>query len=184
MKKEFTIYKQASRYRSPWDLRTRILRFLWNISWAAMCSWTPKPFNRWRLLLLRLFGAVINGTPFVHQHARIEVPWNIILHDGVVIGDRTALYSLGPIEIKARATVAQEAYLCTATHDFSDPNLSLITAAITVEEDAFISARAFIMPGIIVGKMAIVGACAVVTKNVPGKMVCAGNPCRPIKPRA
>ena len=182
-KKDLKVYKQASPYDSPWSVKTRILLLLWNISWALFCSWTPKPLNSWRLLWLRLFGTVIHGTPFVHQRSHIEIPWNVILHDHATLGSGAILYSLGSIEIKARSIIAQEAYLCAATHDFSDPNLSLVTASITIEEDAFIGARAFVMPGITIGKGALVGACAVVTRNIPERTVCAGNPARQIKQR-
>ena len=44
----------------------------------------------------------------VHQRARIAIPWNLTLHDRACLGDRANAYSLGPIEIGARATVAQE----------------------------------------------------------------------------
>ncbi len=142
----------------------------------VFCAWTPKPLNRWRLLWLRIFGARIYGLPFVHQRARIQIPWNVTLHDRATLGDRANLYSLGEIEIAARAIVAQEAYLCGGTHDFSNPNIPLQVAKITVGEDAFIGARAFVMPGLTIGARAVVGACAVVTKDVAPSVVVAGNP--------
>jgi putative colanic acid biosynthesis acetyltransferase WcaF len=78
------------------------------------------------------------------------------------------------------ATVAQEAYLCTGTHDFSDSSFQLITKKITIENNAFIGVRAMIMPGITVGRKAIVGAQSVVTKNVKPNQIVAGNPAREI----
>ena len=81
------------------------------------------------------------------------------------------------------ATVAQEAYLCTGTHDFNDSSFQLITKKITIEDSAFIGVRAMIMPGITIGKNAIVGAQAVVTKNVPDNEIFAGNPARKISRR-
>ena len=65
--------------------------------------------------------------------------------------------------IGARATVAQEAYLSAASHDFDDPNMPLVAAKITIGEDAFIGARAFVLPGVTVGPRAIIGACSIVT---------------------
>ena len=62
------------------------------------------------------------------------------------LGEYTNAYSLGKIEIHERATVAQEAYLCTGTHDFNDPSLQLITKPIAVGKNAFIGARAMILP--------------------------------------
>ena len=151
---------------------------VWEYCWSLFCGWTPKPFNRWRLFWLRIFGAKIHGLPFVHQRARIQIPWNVTLHDRATLGDRANLYSLGEIEIGARAIVAQEAYLCGGTHDLSDPNLPLQVAKITIGEDAFIGARAFIMPGVTVGARAVVGACSVVTRDVVENTRVAGNPAR------
>src|SRR3954466_6650888 len=168
---------------SPWSLENRLMRLLWEFSWAVFCVWTPKPLNEWRLFWLRSFGATIQGTPFVHQRARIEIPWNLTLHDRACLGDRANAYSLGRIEIGARATVAQEAYLSTGTHDFSRPEIPLLTAKITVGEDVFIGARAFIMPGVTIGNGSVIGACSVVTRNVPENSIAVGNPCRVIGER-
>jgi len=65
--------------------------------------------------------------------------------------------SLGEIEIGARAVVAQEAYLNTGSHDFSQSSMPLVVAKITIGEDAFVGARAFVMPGVKIGARAIVG---------------------------
>src|SRR6266850_8266699 len=132
---------QTSAQESPWPIGDRLLRLLWEFSWLVFCEWTPKPLNSWRLFWLRLFGAEINGTPFVHQRARIAIPWNLTLHDRACLGDRANAYSLGEIEIGARAVVAQEAYLSTGSHDFSHPALQLVTAKITIGDDAFVGAR-------------------------------------------
>ena len=148
---------------------------LWGFVWLAACRWTPKPLNRWRLFWLRLFGARIEGTPFVHQGARVQIPWNLHLRHRACLGDGAMAYSLGLVEIGEGATVAQEAYLCAGTHDFKDPNLPLVTAPITIGPRAFIGARAFILPGVTVGEGAVVGACSVVTRDVPPGVVVAGN---------
>lgn len=175
--------EQTSPYQSPWSGGDRVLRVLWEFCWFVFCIWTPKPLNLWRLFWLQLFGAKINGTPFVHQRARIAIPANLILHDRACLGDRANAYSLGQVEIGARATVAQEAYLTTGSHDFANPALPLTTAKITIGEDAFVGARAFVLPGVTIGARAVVGACSVVTKNVPPDVIAAGNPCRVLRPR-
>jgi putative colanic acid biosynthesis acetyltransferase WcaF len=177
---DFKTYEQESAYVSPWSAREKAGRLAWEVAWALFCSWTPKPCNGWRLFWLKCFGAKIEGTPFVHQKARIQIPWNLTLRDRSCLGDRANAYSLGEIELREGSTVAQEAYLCTGTHDFAHPALCLKVAKITVEPHAFIGARAFIMPGVVVGEGALVGACAVVTKDVGPGAVVAGNPAREI----
>ena len=175
--------EQKSPYQSPWTTENRLLQVLWQFCWFLFCSWTPKPLNEWRLFWLRAFDAKIHGTPFVHQRARIAIPWNLTLHDRACLGDRANAYSLGEIEIGARATVAQESYLSAASHDFNDPTMPLTAAKILVGEDAFLGARTFVLPGVRIGAGAIVGACSVVTKDVPDNVIAAGNPCRVLRPR-
>lgn len=105
------------------------------------------------------------------------------MEDRACLAPYSQVYNLGPVVLKARSTVAQEAYLCGGTHDFSDPTLALVVGEIVVGEDAFIGARAFVLPGVHIGDGAVIGACSVVTKDMPAWTICAGNPCRPIKPR-
>ena len=156
---------------------------LWEYSWLLLCSWTPKPANGWRIFWLKVFGAKIYGQPFVHQRARIQIPWHLILHDRACLGDRSNAYSLGVIEIHEHATVAQEAYLCTGTHDFNQRSMNLITSPISIGSYAFIGARAFVMPGITIGAYSIVGACSVVTKDLLPNEIVTGNPAQTIKHR-
>ena len=181
--KKFVKPDQRLAHESPWPLGHRVLRLLWETSWALLCAWTPKPANPWRLFWLRVFGAKIHGTPFVHQRARIAIPWHLTLHDRCCLGDRASAYSLGEIEVGARATVAQEVYLSTGSHDFDRPGIPLLTAKITIGEDAFIAARTFVMPGVTIGARSVVGACSVVTRDVPADVVAAGNPCRVLRAR-
>jgi len=180
MIKPLKTYPQKSPYDSPWSFRERAGMMLWRLCWAFFCAWTPKHLNGWRVGWLRLFGATIHGQPFVHQRARIAIPWNLALHHHSCLGDRANAYSLGEIEIHEEATVAQEAYLCTGTHQFDSPNRELQTAKITIGPGAFICARAFLLPGVTIGARAIVGACAVVTRDVAEDTVVAGNPAVPV----
>jgi len=180
---EKTTYDQVSPYASPWSVRERVGFLLWAGAWTLFCRWTPKPLNPWRLFVLRCFGTKIEGTPFVHSRARIQIPWKLRLAHRACLGDRANAYTLGEIFIGAGATIAQEAYLCTGTHDFASPALPLQTAPIFVGADAFVGVRAVVLPGVSIGARAVVGAGAVVTKAVPENSIVAGNPARVIGTR-
>ena len=176
-------YEQATPYESPWTVAQRIKMLLWSGAWSVFCAWTPKPLNPWRLLVLKWFGANLSGTPFVHPRARIQIPWNLSMKHRACLGDRANAYTLAMVTIEEGATVAQEAYLCAGTHDFSLLALPLQTSPIVIERDVFVGARAFILPGVRIGARAVVGACSVVTKDVEPYTVVAGNPARPIGKR-
>jgi putative colanic acid biosynthesis acetyltransferase WcaF len=180
----FTTHQIEHRYASPWTTSERVKMLLWDFCWALFCEWTPKPLYPWRLFWLSRFGCKIHGRPFVHQRARIQIPWHITLHDRAAIGDRANLYSLGEIEIGPRAVVAQEAYLCTGTHDFGDVDMPLQTSRITVGADAFIGARTFVLPGVRIGEGSVVGACSLVTRDVPPWSIWAGSPARYMRNRS
>jgi putative colanic acid biosynthesis acetyltransferase WcaF len=178
--KAFRVHEQASPYASPWGLGIRIKVQLWEMCWALLCRWTPKPFNRWRLLWLGLFGATIDGAPFVHGRACIVRPWNLTLHRRACLGDGSVAYCLDRVELGVGSTVAQGAYLCTGTHDFDDPNTPLKTAPISVGAGAFVGLRAIILPGVRVGAGSVIGAGAVLSRDTEDWAIYGGIPARRI----
>lgn len=175
--------KQDSKYQNPWPLWTQLILLVWRLIWFLACSWTPKFMNPWRLFILKVFGANISGIPFVHSAVKIQIPWHLTMRHRSCLGDRSNAYSLGKIVILEGATVAQEAYLCTGTHDFKDPSLQLITKPITIGKNSFIGVRAMVLPGVRIGNQAIVGAMSVVSKDVPDHQIVAGNPAKNIGER-
>ncbi len=176
----FHVHQQASAYVSPWSLGVRVKVLLWEVCWRVLCSWTPKPLNAWRLFWLRRFGATVHGAPFVHGRASVIRPWNLTLHERSCLGDGAVAYCLAAVELGVGATLAQEAYLCTGTHDFEQPHIPLKTAAIVVGEHAFIGLRAIVLPGVTIGAGSVVGAGAIVTRDTDAWVIVGGNPARPI----
>jgi len=156
---------------------------LWRLVCLVAFRPTPKFFNRWRVFLLKCFGCEADGRPFVSASAEIKIPWHLALADRACLGDRVVVYNLARIEIGERATIAQEAYLCCGTHDLSNPDLRLMTGAIRIGADVFVGARAFVLPGVLIGRAAVIGACAVVTRDVGELEVVVGNPARAIARR-
>lgn len=92
-------------------------------------------------------------------------------------------YSVDKISIGAHAVVSQYAYLCTAGHDITHPKMRLTTAPITICDGAWVTAKAYIGPGVTIGDGAVVAACAVVVKDVEPWTVVGGNPAKFIKKR-
>lgn len=133
--------------------------------------------------MLRLFGAKVGLNVHVYPTVRIIIPWNLTLQDGCAVGDRVILYALGSIKIGSGATVSQYAHLCAGTHDWRNPTMPLIKLPIEIGKDAWICADAFIGPSVNIGNASIVGARAVVMKNVPSNTIVVGNPAQEIGKR-
>ncbi|MGH7967351.1 MAG: hypothetical protein ACREIC_01350 [Limisphaerales bacterium] len=94
------------------------------------------------------------------------------------------MYNAFGIELGNRVIISQGAFLCSATHDYRQPDYPLSGGKIDVEDDSWIAAQAFLAPGVHVGKGGVVGARAVVTKSVQPWTVVAGNPAKPIRTRS
>jgi putative colanic acid biosynthesis acetyltransferase WcaF len=99
------------------------------------------------------------------------------------LADDVDCYSVDAVILGDFATVSQWAMLCTATHDYNDPDFKLVTKAIVIGPRAWIGARAFIGPGVVVGEGAVVGASSSVFRDVPDWTVVGGNPAKPLKQR-
>ena len=177
------VLPQKHQFGSPWSLGERARILAWNLTWLLVCRWTPKYAYRWRLLILRLFGCKASGSPFVSQSATVRAPWRLTLGDLACIGPHAEIYNLGHVTLGERATVAQYAYLCGGSHDFSAPDLPLVTDSILLENNSFVGAKAIVLLGVTVGAGAVIGAGAVVSSSVPPWTVWAGNPAREIGKR-
>lgn len=87
------------------------------------------------------------------------------------------------MKIGAQATISQGAHLCAGTHDYRRADMPLLKPPIEIGRAAWICADAFIGPGVSVGEFAIVGARAVVMKNVEVGLIVLGNPMRVVGER-
>jgi putative colanic acid biosynthesis acetyltransferase WcaF len=157
-------------------------RLVWLFVQATLFRPTPWFMNRWRTCLLRACGARIGGA-CLHNRVRVWAPWRLTLGTQVYVAEQVNLYNPFGITVGNRVVISQGAFLCTASHDYTDPTYPLTGGAIRVEDDCWIAAEAFIGPGVTIGAGAVVGARAVVTKDVEPWTVVAGNPARMIRKR-
>lgn len=101
----------------------------------------------------------------------------------LVIGDEVALGRCemrihAPVSIGRRAVISDGAVLLTGTHDLRRPDWPLRVAPISVGEYAWIAQNAIVLPGVSIGRGAVVAAGAVVRHDVPDYALAVGNPAR------
>jgi putative colanic acid biosynthesis acetyltransferase WcaF len=160
-----------------------VTALLWWFVQDTLFRWSPRPAYGWRRFLLRLFGARLGRGVCIRPSARVEFPWRLEIGDYSTVGDEAWLYSLDRITIGAHCVVSQKAFLCTGSHDPDDPNLTLATGPIVVEDGVWIAADVFVAPNVTIGAETVVGARSSVFGSLPPGAVCYGTPCAMVRER-
>lgn len=173
-----------SRYQEHYSLSHRLRRYGWYIvNRTLFRMMVTNVMKVPRNLLLRLFGADIPLVSLVYPSSKIWAPWNLSMGEYACIGPDTEIYNKAAVTIGNHAVISQGTFLCTASHDISDPAHALISAPIVVEDQAWVAAEAFVGMGVTVGRGAVVGARSAVFRDVAPWTVVGGNPARFIKQR-
>lgn len=168
---------------TPWDRHTKLRRGVWQYLVKPLYKLIPGKQSRLRITLLRMMGAQIGANCCIQQRVDILIPWNLILQDCVVIAHDTCLLNFTTVTIHSMTVISQGAHLCTGSHDYTHPHFPLIFKPIEIGAESWVASGAFIAPGVTLGRGCVIGANAVVTRDMPAWKVCAGNPCQPIKDR-
>jgi putative colanic acid biosynthesis acetyltransferase WcaF len=168
---------------SPHSFANKLGRVAWALVWLLCFRPSPRLCFGWRRWLLRCFGATVGRNVRISPSVRIWAPWNLTIGDEASIAHHVDCYCVALIKIDDHATVSQYSFLCSASHDISDPNMALTSAPIHIESQAWVCAGAFIGPGLHIRQGAVVGARAVVIKDVNAWTVVAGNPARLVRQR-
>ena len=171
--------RQAQKYR--WSELVR--RVLWMVIGKPLFRFSPRPLFGWRRMVLRLFGATVGEGVNTYPSTVVYFPWNLTVGDWSALGENALIYNLGPITIGEQVTISQNAHLCAGTHDHTDPTMPLQKPPITVHDQAWICADAFVGPDVTVGEGAVVAARAVAVKDVPAWAIVGGNPASFLKDR-
>jgi putative colanic acid biosynthesis acetyltransferase WcaF len=162
--------------------RVQLLRVLWILG-RALFQLTPRPCFALRRFILRCFGAKIGQQVNLYPSTHIYFPWNLTIGDFSSIGEWALVYNLGKVTIGTHATISQRVHLCGGTHDYRQAAMPLLKLPITIGNNTWICADAFIGPNITIGDGSIVGARAVAMQDVAPWTIVAGNPATFIETR-
>jgi len=168
---------------SPHSFGHLAARALWGVVWTLLFRTSPRPFHRWRAMLLRLFGAKVSMKARVYPRCRVWAPWNLVMDEYATLGEDVDCYCVAPVTLGAHAVVSQYGYLCAATHDFDLPKRPLVTRPITIGPQCWLAADVFVGPGVTIGEGTVVGARSSVFEDLPAWKICHGTPARPVRER-
>jgi putative colanic acid biosynthesis acetyltransferase WcaF len=172
-----------ARHVSASSTREKIKRMLWAIAQGTLFRLSFHTWYGFRAWLLRRFGATIGWNVRIRRTVVVECPWNLTIGDGSSVGHAAILYCLGPVRVGRHVSISQYAHVCAGSHDYRRPDMPLLRPTITVGDDAWIAADAFVGPGVTVGAGAILGARGVALRDLLPMTIYVGNPAQRLRAR-
>lgn len=141
------------------------------------------PIHRFRLICYRLSGVTIGPNSSVHWRTRFYKPWKLKIGRNNIIGNDAMLDARNGITIGDNVSLSMGVWIWTMEHDPQDPYYGAKGGPVVIEDYAWISCRVVILPGVTIGKGAVVAAGAVVTKDVLPYAIVGGVPAKQIGER-
>jgi len=151
------------------------LLFLWLVGYI--------PSHLIRNFIYQLCGIEIGRGSTIHMGARFYQPNNIKIGEGTIIGDHAFLDGRSSLKIGSHVDIASQVMIYNSEHDLESQTMKAKEEPVIIGDYCFIGPRAIIMPGVTLGKGAVVAGGAVVTKDVPAGVVVGGVPAKKIKDR-
>ena len=175
------------------------------VDWLIMNQVETRP--RWFIRLLAPLYQHRGRHAIIHHSVRMDTPpyrkfWlgdysvvesfaciNNAVGD-VIIGNHTRIglhnTIIGPVTIGSHVNLAQGITITALNHNYGDSEKridqqGISTKEVVLEDDIWVGANAVILPGVTIGKHAVVAAGAIVTKDVPPHSLVAGVPAKVIR---
>ena len=157
-----------------WSMKEGVRQLLTDIVMWSHFHWV-------RILFMRCFSGSFGVGSSVLRHVELWNPQNIFIGSHVIINRRVFLDGRGALlTIGDNVDIATEAMVWTLEHDVSSSSHETKAAPVTIEDHAWIGCRAQILPGVKIGRGAVIAAGAVVTKDVPANEIWGGVPAKRI----
>jgi maltose O-acetyltransferase len=135
-------------------------------------------------LIAELFGSVGAGSE-IEPPFRCDYGFNIHAGRRLYINFGCVILDVCEVRLGDSCFLGPGVHLYAATHP-TDPDLRAagpeLGAPITIGRRVWIGGGAIVCPGVTIGDDAVIGAGSVVTRDLPPRVIAAGNPCRVIRP--
>ncbi len=140
--------------------------------------------ERRRTLLGELLGSLGEQTEILSPFA-CDYGYQIFVGARTFINFGAVILDSAPVSIGDDVQIGPGVHLVTPSHPL-DPDERRTGlewgAPITIEDDAWLATGVIVCPGVTIGAGCVIGAGSVVTRDMPARHVCFGNPCRPVRP--
>lgn len=145
------------------------------------------PIHHIRRFFYRIAGMKIGRGSAIHTGARFYNPKNIRIGKDSIIGEGAVLDGRARLSIGDHVDIASQVMIYNSQHNVHEEDFAsrktVELAEVVIEDYVFIGPRAIILPGVIIKKGGVVGAGAVVTRDVEENSIVGGVPAREIGKR-
>lgn len=168
-------------------MKTLIIRNIdsWLNTWAflKMIIIRKIPSKYLRNRLLRMCGCKIAKSVSMFSTVDIRNPKGLVIEEGCSIGPHVLLDARRGLHIHRNVTIAYDAIIWSLHHEMNSVDFHTIGGCVEIGEYAWICSRSIILPGVKIGKGAVVASGAVVTKDVEPYAIMGGVPAKKIGER-
>ncbi|RFM33660.1 acyltransferase [Chitinophaga silvisoli] len=171
-----------------------MIRIISLIFYYGFAYYLPQTNNRYLFFIRKIRAFIASGIlDKAGNNINVESRANIGSGKGITIGHNSGIgvraHVRGPLKIGDNVMMGPEVIILTRNHKFDDLSIPMnmekgtVVKPVEIGDDVWIGTRAIILPGVKIGSGAIIGAGAIVTKNVPDYAIVGGNPAKIIKYR-
>lgn len=136
-----------------------------------------------RYLFYRAAGVKIGKGAHIYMGAQFFYPAGVQIGKGTAVGQNTFLDGRDKLIIGDHVDIASDVMIYNSEHDMNSEDFHAVNNEVEIGDYVFIGPRAIILPGVKIGKGAIIAAGAVVTKDVPEFTMVGGVPAKMITER-
>jgi len=168
-------------------MSSSILRRLWFDGIMFLCNGVVAHFpshvvRRWFYRAVMRFE--IGNRAFIFMGAQFDSRGHFRLGGNSTINERCRLDNRGGLDIGSNVSISADVCILTADHDPQSHSFAGRERPVRIADYVFIGTRALILPGVTIGRGAVVAAAAVVTKDVAERSIVAGSPAKEIGTRS
>ncbi|KAA9034609.1 colanic acid biosynthesis acetyltransferase WcaF [Ginsengibacter hankyongi] len=160
-----------------------VKRWLWYLFNILFFKTSLFPLYKFKIVLLRLFGARIGHNVLIKPAVNIKYPWFLEIGNNVWIGEGVRIDNLAMVTLGDNVCLSQWCLLLTGNHDYTKSTFDLMVKPIILEEGVWIGAGAVICGGVTCGHHAVVTVGSVATGALEPMGIYRGNPALKVKER-